>query len=91
MGAQTESELRQAVELSLREYVKVARQHEQFLKASNRSAHGSSAMVNTLRRANQLGPQVMMALHQYQDAVRNLAIHIKSSVVERRSKRSQHA
>jgi hypothetical protein len=84
-----ESELRRDVRITHTEYLALAEQHELLLGYAHRAPHGSSAILGALHRANELGPQVMLALRQYLDAVEILTVFYSANACSTAT-RSRH-
>jgi hypothetical protein len=67
------------VRITHTEYLALAEQHEQLLGYAHRAPHGSSAILGALHCANELGPQVVLALCRYLDAVEILAVFYRDA------------
>jgi hypothetical protein len=68
------TELRDAVEVTRKEYFKLTEQHERLLACAERAPEGSCVLLQALHCANDLGPHVALALRQYLDAVEILTV-----------------
>ena len=75
----TLGELMKAVSDAWREYAELADRHAQLFADAHSKAHGSEAMMQTLHYANEAGPQMMMALRRYLDALEILTAFYESA------------
>jgi hypothetical protein len=71
-GNQAERQLRAAMQSAREEYEKLSRDYDAFLAHAHQFDTGSEEMVDGLRKANLVAPQVQDALRKYDESVREL-------------------
>jgi len=65
--------MRENMQKAREKYQRINDRYDGFLQRAHESKHGSQAVIDALRDANALGPELTHALKEYRDAVERLA------------------